>query len=79
MEPVEQALAAAKKALEGGERAAIEAATAALTQASHRMAEALYKASAAPPPPAAPPSAGEAPGPGKGDGDVIDAEVVDKK
>ena len=80
VEPVEQALAAAKKALEGGERAAIETATAALTQASHKMAEALYKqASAGAPTPGAPPAGGEAPGSGKGDGDVIDAEVVDKK
>jgi len=80
VEPVEQALAAAKKALEGGERAAIETATAELTQASHRMAEALYKqAAAGAPTPGAPPPGGEAPGAGNGDGDVIDAEVVDKK
>jgi molecular chaperone DnaK len=78
-EPVEQALAATKKALEGGERAAIETATAELTQASHKLAEALYRqASAAAPTPEAPPP-GEAPGSTKGDGDVIDAEVVDKK
>ena len=79
VEPVEQALAAAKKALEGGDRAAIEAATAELTQASHKLAEALYRQASAGAPPGAPPPAGEAPGPAKGDGDVIDAEVVDKK
>jgi molecular chaperone DnaK len=79
IEPVEQALAATKKALEGGEHAAIETATVALTQASHKLAEALYRqASAGAPTPGAPPS-GEAPGSTKGDGDVIDAEVVDKK
>jgi len=79
IEPVEQALAATKKALEGGERAAIETATAALTQASHKLAEALYRqASAGAPTPGAPPS-DQAPGSPKGDGDVIDAEVVDKK
>ena len=62
VEPVEQALAAAKKALEGGERAAIEAATAALTQASHKLAEALYKqASAGAPSPGAPPAGGRGP------------------
>jgi molecular chaperone DnaK len=78
IEPVEQALAAAKKALEGSEPAAIEAATAALTQASHKLAEALYRqASPGTPPPEPPP--GEASGSAKGDGDVIDAEVVDKK
>jgi molecular chaperone DnaK len=75
IEPVEQALAAAKKALEGSEPAAIETATAALTQASHKLAEALYRQAA--PPPEPPP--GEATGSAKGDGDVIDAEVVDKK
>ena len=79
IEPVEQALAAAKKALEGGERAAIEAAAAELTKASHKLAEALYQkagpAAAGTPPPAAEPGAD----PKKGDGDVIDAEVVDKK
>jgi molecular chaperone DnaK len=81
IEPVERALAAAKQALEGGERAALEAATSELTQASHKMAEALYRQAQAgggsgggtgtPP-------AGGAPDK-KGDGDVIDAEVVDKK
>ncbi len=79
IEPVEQALAAAKKALEGGELAAILAATAALTQASHKLAEALYKQASAGAPPQETPPGGEAAGPGKGDGDVIDAEVVDKK
>jgi hypothetical protein len=79
VEPVEQALAATKKALEGGDHAAIEAAAAALQQASHKLAEALYKqASAGAPTPEAPAS-GEAQGAKKGDGDVIDAEVVDEK
>jgi molecular chaperone DnaK len=74
IEPVEQALAGVKKAIEGGERAAIEQATAALTKASHAMAEALYKkASAAG---STPPADG---GSKKSDGDVVDAEVVDKK
>jgi molecular chaperone DnaK len=80
IEPVEQALAAAKKAIEGGERAAIESATADLTKASHKLAEALYqKASSASPGPDAPPPGDAGAGPKKSDGDVIDAEVVDKK
>ncbi len=75
VEPVEQALAGVKKALEGSDRSAIESATAALTKASHAMAEALYrKASAAGPTP--PPADA---GAKKSDGDVVDAEVVDKK
>jgi len=77
IEPVEQALAAAKKALEGGDRAAIDAAAGELTQAAHKLAEALYQ-KAGPAPGAAAPGEPEA-GPKKGDGDVIDAEVVDKK
>jgi molecular chaperone DnaK len=76
IEPVEQALAAAKKALEGDDPAAIDAAAAELTKAAHKLAEALYQ-KAGPAPGAAP---GEpAADPKKGDGDVIDAEVVDKK
>ena len=79
VEPVEQALQATKLALEGGDHATIEAAAATLQQASHKLAEALYKqASAGAPPPEAPAS-GEAQGAKKGDGDVIDAEVVDEK
>ncbi len=77
IEPVEQALAAAKKALEGGDSAAIDAAASELTKAAHKLAEALYQ-KAGPAPGAAAPGEPEA-GPKKGDGDVIDAEVVDKK
>jgi molecular chaperone DnaK len=78
IEPVEQALAAAKKALEGSERAAIETASAELTRASHKMAEALYRQAQAggATPGAPPPAEGAAK---RNDGDVIDAEVVDKK
>jgi molecular chaperone DnaK len=77
IEPVEQALAAAKKALEGGDHAAIDAAASELTKAAHKLAEVLYQ-KAGPAPGAAAPGEPEA-GPKKGDGDVIDAEVVDKK
>jgi molecular chaperone DnaK len=82
VEPVEQALAAAKKALEGGDRDAIDAAAGELTKASHKLAEALYqKAGPAAGADAAPGAGapGEAAGGKKSDGDVIDAEVVDKK
>jgi molecular chaperone DnaK len=81
VEAAEKALEAAKKALHEGGREAIEAAGTELTKASHKLAEALYRqASAETPgsgPGAAPPPGAE--GGGKGDGDVIDAEVVDKK
>jgi len=74
---VEGALEAARKAVADGGPEAIERALADLTRASHKLAELLYQKSAAPPPgggePGAPPG-------GKNDGgDVIDAEVVDKK
>ncbi len=76
---VENALGDAKKALEGTDAKVMDTAREHLTQASHKLAEAMYKAQAAPP------SGGPAPG---GDGDaggeqkkkdegVIDAEYVD--
>jgi molecular chaperone DnaK len=79
VEAAEKALEAAKKAIEEGGTEAIEAATADLTKASHKLAEALYRQASAGAP-GADGSAGPPPGSGgKGDGDVIDAEVVDKK
>src|SRR5690349_19835753 len=82
---VEAALADAKKALEGSDAAAMNAAREKLTQASHKLAEAMYKATQAPP--AGGPSSGAgpqagAPGDGAGqqekkDEGVIDAEYVD--
>jgi molecular chaperone DnaK len=75
---VEAAIADCKKALEGGDVANINRATDALTQASHKVAEAMYKAG---------PQGGGQPGAGPTDGagsqpggkndDVIDAEYVD--
>ncbi len=72
---VEAAIAECKKALEGGDASAINRAADALTQASHRVAEAMYK------------SGGQAAGGGTTNGagaksgektdDVIDAEYVD--
>ena len=79
---VESAVAEAKKALESNDAAAMKAASEQLTQASHKLAEVMYKASQA--------QAGGAPGAGpaggpSGDGasqqkkdeGVIDAEYVD--
>ena len=78
---VESALADAKKALEGSDAAAMNSARERLTQASHKLAEVMYKASQTPP------AGGPTPG-GQGDGaagtqeqkkdeGVIDAEYVD--
>ncbi|MGA2903084.1 MAG: molecular chaperone DnaK [Candidatus Korobacteraceae bacterium] len=79
---VENALADAKKALEGTDAGAMNKARENLTAASHKLAEAMYKASSA----QQPPQGGPAPG---GDGQaaggeqkkkdegVIDAEYVD--
>src|SRR5512140_365962 len=82
---VENALADAKKALEGSDTKAMTAARERLTQASHKLAEAMYKT--------AQPQGGAAGGPGAGPGtppppgtdgssgqkqeSVIDAEYVD--
>ena len=82
-ENVESALADAKKALEGTDAAAMNSARERLTQASHKLAEAMYRAAA----PQGGAQAGGAPGEGPaagGDGEakkkdegVIDAEYVD--
>ncbi len=79
---VESALAEAKKALETSEPSAMNAAREKLTQASHKLAEAMYKS--APPPAGAPGADGAGPQPGastdagqKKDEGVIDAEYVD--
>jgi molecular chaperone DnaK len=82
---VENAVADAKKALEGGDKAAMDRARENLTKASHKLAEQMYKsAQAQTPPPGgdAGPSGsagGSQPGNGeaKKDEGVIDAEYVD--
>src|SRR6516162_4297642 len=61
---VENALADAKKSLEGTDAAAMNKARENLTQASHKLAEAMYKATSAQAPP---PQGGPAPG---GDGEA---------
>ena len=79
---VEAALAEAKKALEGTDAKQMKSAHEKLTQASHKLAEAVYKATAAQAAPGAQPgpeAGGEAPHAGeqKKDEGVIDAEYVD--
>jgi molecular chaperone DnaK len=76
---LDKALEEARNAVEAGGKDRIEKAIQDLTKASHHLAEVLYKnatASGAPPEEGGP---GTGPGQGKSDGDVIDAEVVDKK
>jgi len=80
---IEEAVADVKKAMDGGTVESINQAVDKLTQATHKMAEAMYRQTA-PPPPGAGPQPGAQPG---GDGqagsqgkkdDVIDAEFVDE-
>ena len=87
--PIESAVADVRKALESEDDAALKSAMEALTAVQHKAAEAMYKqASQTPPPPPDPASgagdgAGSAPGRGDaaggGEGEVIDAEVVEDK
>src|SRR5579862_6764746 len=82
---VENAVADAKKALEGGDKNAMNAARDRLTQASHKLAEQMYRAAQPQGAPTGAPGAGAGPTPGadghgaeqKKDEGVIDAEYVD--
>jgi molecular chaperone DnaK len=75
---VENALGDAKKALEGTDPKAMDTAREQLTQASHKLAEAMYKAQSAPSGGPAPSGDGAASEPQqKKDEGVIDAEYVD--
>ena len=75
---VEAAIADCKKALEEGDTARINSAAEALTQASHKIAEAMYsQAGAAAGDGASSSEAGPSGGAEKADEDVIDAEYVD--
>jgi molecular chaperone DnaK len=79
---VENALADAKKALESNDKAQMDSARDRLTQASHKLAEQMYKATAAQGQPStqAGPTPGSEPGAAAGekkDEGVIDAEYVD--
>jgi molecular chaperone DnaK len=75
---IESALEETKKAMADNDPAKINSAVDRLTTASHKLAEAMYKASANPPggQQAPPPGDGEGPQKPKGD-DVVDAEFVD--
>jgi molecular chaperone DnaK len=79
---VENAIADAKKALESNDKASMDKARETLTQASHKLAEQMYKAAQAQTPPSGGPGAGAGPAPdgdgqAKKDEGVIDAEYVD--
>ncbi len=83
--PIESAVADVKKALESEDGAALKPAMEQLTAAQHKAAEAMYK-QASQTPPSPDPSSGDGGGsPGRGDatgggeGEVIDAEVVEDK
>jgi molecular chaperone DnaK len=81
---IESALDDAKKTLQEGDISKINASVDRLTSASHKLAEAMYKqastarAAQEAPGPSTSASGGARPqGGSKGDGEVIDAEVVD--
>ncbi len=80
---IDAALEEAKRAIQEGDVSHINAAVERLTTASHKLAEAMYKqASTSPPAPEAAAGSGASPaggarGKAKGEGEVIDAEVVD--
>ena len=79
-QPVEAAIAEVKKAIDGGDTAAIKQAMDRLNTAQHKAAEALYKeaqagrgtGTAQPPPDSGTSGNGEG-------GEVIDAEVVEEE
>ncbi len=82
---IEEAIAAVRKALESKNVAEVRAKVEALTQASHRMAEAMYKKAStqagggqAPGGAGGPGAGGGKHGPKSGGDDVIDAEIVDE-
>jgi molecular chaperone DnaK len=81
VEAAEKAIAEARKAVGEGGRERIDRTVQELTRASHRLAEALYRTETTPPSGSAEgPSGGGATGGSRDQGgDVIDAEVVDKK
>jgi molecular chaperone DnaK len=75
---VEEALESTRKTMQAGSVEDINKAVDSLTQASHKLAEAMYKTSSTPPT-GAPPQDGAAPGGSseKKKDDVVDAEFVD--
>ena len=73
----ESALAEAKKALEAGGTENMTAAAERLQQASHKLAEAMYKTAAGSEPGSGAPQGGSASGGGSSEDEVIDTEYVD--
>jgi len=76
---IEEAVAEARKAMEGEDASALRSAMDKLTGLSHKLAESLYKT--APPPGGGPQAGGEAGAgqrPGDGGSDVVDAEYTVK-
>jgi molecular chaperone DnaK len=71
---LESAIASLKAAIDSGNTATMKSASEALTQARHKVAEALYKQAGAGSAPGGPAPGGEAKA---SEGDVIDAEVVE--
>jgi molecular chaperone DnaK len=71
---MEEAITAVRKAAEGDDAAAIRSALETLNAASHKLAETLYKKTAAP----GAGQPGEAEGQGQAPGDVVDAEYTVK-
>ena len=84
---IEAALEEAKKTIQEGDTSKISAAVEKLTTASHKLAEAMYKQAASAKASADAGAAGAQQGPtdggaqgkAKGEGEVIDAEVVDRR
>ncbi len=74
---IESALEDVKKAINEGDAEKLNAATDKLTQASHKLAEAMYKASNTPPADAPQGAQGAPPPNDKPKEDVVDAEFVD--
>jgi molecular chaperone DnaK len=74
---VENALGDAKKALEGGDHKSMQTARDRLQTASHKLAEAMYKATPPGPDAAAQPGEAQPKSEAKKDDGVIDAEYVD--
>ena len=78
---IEAAVDDAKKQIQEGDISKINAAVDRLTTASHKLAEAMYRQASTTHPPQEAPGASAGPSgaqdQGKGDGEVIDAEVVD--
>ncbi len=74
---IEAAVADTKKAMSENDAAKINAAADKLTQASHKLAEAMYRATSQPPGPGAPGAGAEEPKPETPKDNVVDAEFVD--